>query len=117
MMFGAMAVAAMAITLYAAYVALNFSRLSCPTQPGYYVWAIRLGIVICILFSLEGALMGGRQTHTIGTQLQTTFLPILKWNRREGDLRVAHFIGMHAVCNLFPAFILHFEKYEGGVCI
>lgn len=97
MLFAGMAIAAIAITLYAAYVGLKFFQTNFPSLPNYYVWAIRLSIFIFVIFSLEGMLMGGRGSHTIGTQVQTTFLPLLKWNMKEGDLRVAHFIGMHAL--------------------
>jgi len=96
-MFGGMAIAAIAITIYAGYVGLRFLQTTFPNLPIYYVWGIRLSIFIFVVFSFEGVLMGGRQTHTIGTQTQTTFLPLLKWNMKEGDLRVAHFIGMHAL--------------------
>lgn len=97
LMFTGMAIAAIAISIYAAYVGVKFSQTDFPHLPDYYVWAIRLGIFIFILFSFEGLLMGGRQTHSIGTKVQNTFLPLLKWNMKEGDLRVAHFIGMHAL--------------------
>lgn len=97
MMFGGMAIAAIAITIYAAYVGLKFFQTNFPNIPVYYVWAIRLSIFIFIIFSFEGILMGGRQTHTVGARVQTTFLPLMKWNMKEGDLRVAHFIGMHAL--------------------
>jgi hypothetical protein len=96
-MFGGMALAAIGFTLYAAYVGVLFFITNFPTLPAYYVWAIRLGILIFIVFSFQGLAMGGRQTHTIGSEVQTTFLPFFKWNMKEGDLRVAHFIGMHAL--------------------
>ena len=97
MMFVGMAIAAIAISIYAAYVGLKFFQADFPNLPDYYVWAIRLGIFIFLVFSFEGMLMGARGSHAIGTEEQTTFLPFLKWNRKEGDLRVAHFIGMHAL--------------------
>ncbi len=96
-MFGGMAIAAIAITIYAAYVGMKFFQTDFTNLPICYVWGIRLSIFIFIIFSFEGILMGGRQTHTVGTQAQTTFLPLIKWNMKEGDLRVAHFIGMHAL--------------------
>ncbi len=97
MMFAAMGVAAVLIAIYGAYVGIMFFQSEFPNIPEYYVWAIRLSIPIFFIFSLEGLLMGARQTHTVGMHEQTTFLPIFKWNMKEGDLRVAHFIGMHAI--------------------
>jgi hypothetical protein len=96
-MFAGMALAAIGFTMYAGYVGVLFFTTSFPDLPVYYLWAIRLSILIFVIFSFEGLAMGGRQTHTIGTELQSTFLPFLKWNMREGDPRVAHFIGMHAL--------------------
>lgn len=96
-MFVGMALAAVAISVYAAWVGFKFIQYDFPELSNYYVWAIRLSIFIFIIFSLEGILMGGRQSHSIGIMTQNTFLPIFKWNMTEGDLRVAHFIGMHAL--------------------
>lgn len=96
-LFGGMAVAAIAITFYAAYVGIQFFRIDIRSLPTYYLWSIRLGIIIFVIFSFEGLAMGGRQTHTIGNEVQNTFLPFFKWNMKQGDLRVAHFIGMHAL--------------------
>ena len=96
-LFVGMAVAATLIAFYAVYIGILFFQNDFPNLPSYYVWAIRLSIFIFVVFSLEGAAMGGRQTHTIGNEIQNTFLPFFKWNMKKGDLRVAHFIGMHAL--------------------
>lgn len=116
MMFGGMAIAAIAIAIYACYVGLIFSHTNFPNLPAYYVWAIRLSIFIFIIFSFEGILMGGRQTHTIGTQVQITFLPVLKWNMKEGDLRVAHFVGMHAL-QIIPLLSFYLLKNTSAVFV
>ena len=109
MMFGGMAIAAIAITLLAVNVCAAYFRDAPAANPSYYNWAVRLGILIFVIFSFEGILMGGRQTHKIGREPQTTFLPFLKWNMKEGDLRVAHFIGMHAL-QIIPLFSIYLFK-------
>lgn len=96
-LFVGMALAALALTAYAAYIGILFFQRQFTALPDYYVWSIRLSIFIFVIFSLEGLIMGGRQTHSVGAAVQTTFLPILKWNMKAGDLRVAHFVGMHAL--------------------
>jgi hypothetical protein len=62
-----------------------------------YLWAIRLGLMIFIVASLQGYLMGGRLQHGVGAPDGTLGLPFLNWSRSVGDLRVAHFIGLHAI--------------------
>jgi len=62
-----------------------------------YIWAIRLGILIFVIFSFEGALMSSRVSHSIGAINDNSNWWILGWSKTVGDLRVSHFIGMHAL--------------------
>jgi len=96
-MFSMMALAATLVTLYIAYIGLLFFTNSFPDLPHHYVWAIRLGIVIFVIFSFEGFLMGGRMSHSVGLENDNSNLFIFGWSKVVGDLRVAHFIGMHAL--------------------
>lgn len=96
-MFSMMALAATLVTLYIAYIGLLFFTNSFPDLPNFYVWAIRLGIVIFVIFSFEGFLMGGRMSHSVGIENDNSNLFIFGWSKIAGDLRVAHFIGMHAL--------------------
>lgn len=41
--------------------------------------------------------MGSRLSHTVGALNDNSNLFILGWSKTVGDLRVAHFIGMHAL--------------------
>lgn len=95
--YGLMGLSAVLVTLYTAYVGFLFFRYSFPELPHYYVWAIRLGILICVIFSFEGALMGSRMNHSIGALNDNSNLFIVGWSKTVGDLRIAHFIGMHAL--------------------
>ncbi|MEL6835440.1 MAG: hypothetical protein AAFY48_24625 [Bacteroidota bacterium] len=97
MMFSLMALAATLVTLYTAYVTLRFFTDSFPQLPTYYLWGIRLGLVIFVIFSFEGFVMGGRMTHTIGGPDGGPGIPFLNWSYEFGDPRIAHFIGMHAL--------------------
>jgi hypothetical protein len=77
-------------------------------------WALRLGMVITIIGASTGGLMTrptsdqlaearatGRMAiagaHTVGGPDGGPGLPVTGWSRRHGDLRVPHFIGLHAV--------------------
>ena len=77
-------------------------------------WALRLGMTLTIVGALTGGLMTrptsaqladaratGRITtagaHTVGGVDGGPGLPVTRWSREHGDLRVPHFIGLHAV--------------------
>jgi hypothetical protein len=96
-LYSMMALAASLVTLYTAYIGVLFFTRDFPDLPAYYVWAIRLGVVIFVVFSFQGFLMGSRMTHTIGGADGGEGLPILNWSTKYGDPRIAHFIGMHAL--------------------
>ena len=77
-------------------------------------WALRLGMTLTILGAMTGALMtrptpaqleraraGERITtagaHTVGAADGGPGVPMIGWSRDHGDLRVPHFIGLHAI--------------------
>ncbi len=77
-------------------------------------WALRLGMTLTIVGALTGPLMtrptaaqlanaraGGRMTtvgaHTVGGPDGGAGVPVTGWSREHGDLRVPHFIGLHAI--------------------
>jgi hypothetical protein len=77
-------------------------------------WALRLGMILTILGALTGPLMtrptaeqladaragGGLPiigAHTVGGPDGGPGVPVTGWSREHGDLRVPHFIGLHAI--------------------
>ncbi len=114
-----MALAATLVTLYTAYVGILFFKYDFPNLPDYYLWAIRLSIIIFVIFSFQGFAMGSRLNHSVGALNDNSNWFIVGWSKTVGDLRVAHFIGMHAlqVLPLVSYYILKNTKLAVGVSI
>jgi hypothetical protein len=74
-----------------------------------YVWGIRLGLLFFIIFSLEGGLMVGLLGHTVGAPDGGPGLPIVNWSKQHGDLRIAHFLGLHSL-QILPLFGYYIAK-------
>jgi hypothetical protein len=114
-----MAIAATLVTLYTAYVGILFFINNFPDLPNYYLWAIRLGIIIFVIFSFEGFAMGSRLNHSVGALNDNSNWFIVGWSKTVGDLRVSHFIGMHAlqILPLLSYYALKNTKFTIGVSI
>jgi hypothetical protein len=96
-LFSLMAAAATTATIATAYIGVLFFANEFPELPTYYLWAIRFGIILFVIFAFEGFAMGARLSHTVGAENDNSNLYILGWSLKYGDLRIAHFIGMHAL--------------------
>lgn len=108
-MYSFMAIAASIATLAVGYIGIKFFTAPVNHLPDYYLWAIRLGIILFVIFSFQGFAMGSRLAHTVGAADGGKGLPFLNWSITHGDLRVAHFAGMHAL-QLLPFLAWHVLK-------
>ena len=79
--------------------------------PGSIVWGMRLGIALFVLAAFEGGLMSGMMRHSVGLADGGPGLPFVNWSTQGGDLRAAHFIGLHAF-QAVPVFALALEKFK-----
>jgi len=107
-MYSLMAGAAAVATIMAGYAAVVFFREGDLGLPPHYLWSIRLGLILFVIFSFEGFLMGSRMQHSIGGADGGAGLKFLGWSVTHGDARIAHFVGMHAlqILPLFSFYIL-----------
>jgi hypothetical protein len=81
------------LTVGAAYLVWRYR----PHGPAGYVWGVRLGVLLFLLGSVLGGMMIHLNQHTVGAPDGGPGLPGLGWSTRAGDLRVAHFLGLHSL--------------------
>ena len=111
-LFSIMGIAIIVQTLAAVAVAVALWRQRFADQA--MGWALRLGMTITIVGAMTGGLMtqptraqlddaraGNRMTvagaHTVDGPDGGPGLPVTGWSREHGDLRIAHFLGLHAL--------------------
>lgn len=83
-------------TVAVGYIAWKYWR-GRPSLPPAYLWGVRLGLLIFLLASIEGFAMVANRGHAVGTSDGGPGLPIVNWSTVGGDLRIAHFFGLHAL--------------------
>lgn len=79
--------------VWCAWLAWNGYR----SAPDPYRLGIVLGLLVAVGGSAIGGLMISNNAHTVGAPDGGPGLPVLNWSTVAGDLRISHFIGLHAL--------------------
>jgi hypothetical protein len=96
--YALMGIAAVLFTLSALALAIGIARRDAkPADPAYRL-AVIVGLALTFLLGgIEGLIMSTGGGHNVGAPMAgDTGIPVFGWLRTAGDLRVAHFLGIHA---------------------
>lgn len=94
--FAIMGVAIVISSLSVVAVTIQYFRSKVDLPPAILL-GIKLGLFIFLLGSVEGGYMSTQLGHTVGAADGGPGLPLTNWSTVAGDLRVAHFAGLHAI--------------------
>lgn len=95
--FGIMGIGILTFTIATAVICFLYFRQQKFDLSPMMVWSFRLGLLFFLIFSIEGGVMISLMRHTIGLKDGSEGLPFVNWSKHAGDLRVAHFFGMHSL--------------------
>ncbi|HEX5504758.1 MAG TPA: hypothetical protein VFW96_19225 [Thermomicrobiales bacterium] len=91
-LMGRMILVIWAMNLLAAILLLR-QRLPDPA----WAWSLRLGLLLTLVGTAVAFTMTGQGGHSVGVPDGGPGLPLLHWSTVGGDLRAAHFVGIHAL--------------------
>ncbi|SEF73744.1 hypothetical protein [Algoriphagus boritolerans] len=93
--FQIMGIAILLNSLVVVWFFICFKKVS--HLPKGYALAIQIGLIIFLIAGFEGFVMAGRLGHTVGAVDGQEGIFLLGWAKAYGDLRIFHFLGLHAL--------------------
>ncbi|NER16620.1 hypothetical protein [Spongiivirga citrea] len=108
LLFSAMGILIAINVLIMVLFAIDTIRLKLNTSKPVQ-WAILLGWIIVVFGSWVGGQMISQVAHNVGVADGGDGLPLVNWSTVGGDLRIAHFFGLHAI-QIIPLFAVLISK-------
>jgi hypothetical protein len=62
-----------------------------------FALSIKIGLILFVIFSFMGGYMSVINSHNVGGKIGESGITFLNWSTLFGDLRVAHFFGIHSL--------------------
>lgn len=104
-LYALMGIGAVMFTIAPGFLAYGLSRRDAAPMPQVVRWSLVAGLALtCVFGLLSGAILSASATgHYVGIIPDAhRTLPFFGWSLTIGDLRIAHFLGLHAL-QIIPA--------------
>lgn len=108
LLFGAMGILVGINVLLMILFIIETIRLKLKTKKSIQ-WAILMGWLIVFFGSWIGGQMISQASHAVGVVDGGAGLPLVNWSTIVGDLRIAHFFGLHGI-QIIPLFAFWLSK-------
>ncbi|MEM8509747.1 MAG: hypothetical protein AAF717_18080 [Bacteroidota bacterium] len=107
-LFGTMGLLISIIVLTMVFYIVETIRLRLKTSRPVQ-WGILIGWLVVLFGSWVGGQMIAQMSHNVGIADGAEGIPVLNWSTIAGDLRIAHFFGLHGI-QIIPLFALGLTK-------